>query len=461
METKNQRINNFEKYLDDTELNIIYDISLSLENNKYDCKQLLEDILISDDYNNWISIESNQKAIAAKIKRYYYSTKQLNNGYYKNYKLFKSIKNPSKIEGFKNKIPDDVYKKYQLNEKQELAVQKAINANDLFYLQGPPGTGKTQTLCAITESIICKNKNVAMCSSNHEAIDNFLERLFSFNKNNPNLIIFKYRFNDFNNKKEHKSQFSQDTLYSNFKNSIYSFVINNEDVIKENCKKYINKYAFSKPNFLQNIKRIKLPISYLKIIQNNLDYFNNNLNLLQYMGEWVSPFNSFFTGNESSINYDNINEAIKIVEITYKNLKNNDKDEYDKTILFDKAISELLIDNLNFDFLTENIIQRFYSTNKKKNNIQDKFIKIQNKFSLSNKDRLETKFLDYIMENNLINVIRMTTSSRQSIEINGIKKNLFSNYSIDTMLIDEISNIKLPKWIPINKKPEISPWSSL
>lgn len=444
LETEIQRLDNFSNHLNSYNLNLIYKVSISLDNDKNDCKSLLEDILQTSDYNDWISIDSNQKATIAKIKRYYFSTKQLNDGYYKNYNLFYSIKNPSHIERFKNKIPNSVLTKYKLNEKQQSAVNKAINANDLFYLQGPPGTGKTQTLCAITESIIYKNKNLAMCSSTHEAIDNFLERLYSFNKDNPNLVIFKYRFNNFEDKKENKSLFSQTSLFKNFKNSIYSFVIKEKQ--EGACKEFIEKYGDSKPEFLSDKKKIKLPFSYLRIIQNNLNYFNNNLHLLRNNDEdFVFPFRDYFIGSETTILQTDIDYCVKWMEKRYENLKRQDKEEYDKLILFDKAVDELSINNFNFNFLEDNIIQKFYYDNNKKNILQEKFSTIKSKFKSNDFDILETKFLDFIMENNLINVIGMTTSSRQSIEINNIKKNLFSDYSIDVMLIDEISKSSTPE----------------
>lgn len=132
------------------------------------------------------------------------------------------------------------------------------------------------------------------------------------------------------------------------------------------------------------------------------------------------------------------------MEKRYENLKRQDKEEYDKLILFDKAVDELSINNFNFNFLEDNIIQKFYYDNNK-NILQEKFSTIKSKFKSNDFDILETKFLDFIMENNLINVIGMTTSSRQSIEINNIKKNLFSDYSIDVMLIDEISKSSTPE----------------
>ena len=283
-----------------------------------------------------------------------------------------------------------------------------------------------------------------MCSSTHEAIDNFLERLYSFNKDNPNLVIFKYRFNNFEDKQENKSLFSQASLFKNFKNSIYSFVIKEKQ--QDACKEFIEKYGDSKPKFLSDKKKIQLPLSYLKIIQNNLDYFNNNLHLLRYNDEdFVGPLQNFIIYSDTIILQTDIDNCIESMKKLYGKLEIQDKEEYDKLILFDKAVDELSINNFNFNFLEDNIIQKFYYDNNKKNILQEKFSTIKSKFKSNDFDILETKFLDFIMENNLINVIGMTTSSRQSIEINNIKKNLFSDYSIDVMLIDEISKSSTPE----------------
>lgn len=205
IEKEQEHIEHFRNFINKNEYKYFYQFD-QIELDKKELKEKDD----NDDLRNWdkfisealetnemeeISVISKDFATYKKISRMWFALRQLNSGYYKNYYLYKAIKTPTEIS-YSNEIPQDVQNKYNLNTKQKEAVRKAINTNDIFYLQGPPGTGKTHTLCAISESILKENKNLVMCSSTHEAISNFLEKLTDYNKDNPNLIIFKYRFGE-------------------------------------------------------------------------------------------------------------------------------------------------------------------------------------------------------------------------------------------------------------------------
>ena len=207
-------------------------------------------------------------------------------------------------------------------------------------------------------------------------------------------LFYEKKFSDL--KKENKSLFSQASLFKNFKNSIYSFVI--KETQQDACKEFIEKYGDSKPKFLCDKKKIQLPLSYLKIIQNNLDYFNNNLHLLRYNDEdFVGPLQNFIIYSDTTILQTDIDNCIESMKKLYEKLEIQDKEEYDKLILFDKAVDELSINNFNFNFLEDNIIQKFYYDNNKKNILQEKFSTIKSKFKSNDFDILETKFLDFGM----------------------------------------------------------------
>ncbi len=64
-----------------------------------------------------------------------------------------------------------------LNEKQKLAVKRALASESIFLLQGPPGTGKTQVIAEITAQLTKQGKKVLISSETHKAIDNVFERL--------------------------------------------------------------------------------------------------------------------------------------------------------------------------------------------------------------------------------------------------------------------------------------------
>ena len=427
------------------------DIEFNLDEN-------IEDALKSIDWNNPVSITTKSIAKSVKIKRLTIAYYQLNNGYYKNYRLYSAIKNPSTIFKFKNNIPINVKLKYKLNKKQEEAVKKAININDIFYLQGPPGTGKTQTLCAISECILAKKENLVMCSSTHEAIDNFLERLRNFNKTDPNLIIFKYRFSNSNDKKK-DSLYAQEKLFFNFKEAIYENVLNKQNdtfLIREKYQNYSAKYGNEIP---KNFFKKGLPKSFVNVILKNIDYINKNKELLNLLknfndnNDFIWPFNDVLYNNNDnnsiSMDEEEKKDILKKQNRWYIWYKSNNEKEHQKLEAFDELVNAYSFTEKDLVYLNQNKIMKFLQDKTQLNNqskLERNIKAIRNYFKNSeNKDHLETKFLNYIFEKNLINVIGITTTSRQTIKINDQTKNLFSDYPIDTILIDEISKSPTPE----------------
>ena len=62
-----------------------------------------------------------------------------------------------------------------------------------------------------------------------------------------------------------------------------------------------------------------------------------------------------------------------------------------------------------------------------------------------NEKSCKNLFLEYIKNNRLINVIGISTTSKTSFEILGENINLFSEYPIDLVIIDEISKSTTPE----------------
>ena len=65
------------------------------------------------------------------------------------------------------------------NKNQRLAVEKAVNADELFLLQGPPGTGKTTVIAEIIYQFALRGLRVLVSSQSNDAVDNALDRLSS------------------------------------------------------------------------------------------------------------------------------------------------------------------------------------------------------------------------------------------------------------------------------------------
>lgn len=64
----------------------------------------------------------------------------------------------------------------RLNERQALAVRKALNTEDFLLIQGPPGTGKTTIIIEMVRRFVESGKRVLICSQNNHAVDNVLKK---------------------------------------------------------------------------------------------------------------------------------------------------------------------------------------------------------------------------------------------------------------------------------------------
>ena len=448
-----EHIEHFRNFINKNEYKYFYQFD-QIELDKKELKEKDD----NDDLRNWdkfisealetnemeeISVVSKDFATYKKISRMWFALRQLNSGYYKNYYLYKAIKTPTEIS-YSNEIPQDVQNKYNLNTKQKEAVRKAINTNDIFYLQGPPGTGKTHTLCAISESILKENKNLVMCSSTHEAISNFLEKLTDYNKDNPNLIIFKYRFGE-----SREDQFySEEKLFSNFKNAIYEFILpqNNKSRLKDLIENYKTEYGSLKAPWFDNNK--KLFKSFFNLVKKHYEEFNNREELTKIIwkdGEYLWPFQSdiFLKGG---LTKDNVNASEKRIDGFYSWIAYEPNYNYQQIKDFDEIVDAFDFQKEHLQYLNEDVLEYL---NKKisqggLDDFQIRAKEAREHFDQIN-DQKEEKFLKYIFDNNLINVIGITTTSRQSIEIGNETKNLFSQYPVDTILIDEISKSSTPE----------------
>ncbi len=69
----------------------------------------------------------------------------------------------------------------KLNEVQNEAVKKILEARDIALVHGPPGTGKTTTLVQAISEVLRSEKQVLVCSSSNTAVDLLTEKLHKEN----------------------------------------------------------------------------------------------------------------------------------------------------------------------------------------------------------------------------------------------------------------------------------------
>lgn len=98
-----------------------------------------------------------------------------------------------KIENFLNGKTKNAYQGYSqrigyLNDSQNTAYLKAINASDFCLIQGPPGTGKTETIGNIAKHLVDSGLKVFVTAPTHTAINNCLNAVASKIKDNSKVI---------------------------------------------------------------------------------------------------------------------------------------------------------------------------------------------------------------------------------------------------------------------------------
>lgn len=430
---QDKKINNYKmvlNYLSDKRFNSISELLISSnysekETNKRVFKiSNIYEVLSTKPKLDWI-LSNNDIGKIQIIKRYKSSFTNINKGFYKNPYLFYSLLSIPEInqsemikENKWKRVNELIKEKYNLNDDQKKVVEKSINMRDIFYLQGPPGTGKTQTICAITEEYTNYKNNVLMTSSTHEAINNFFDRLHEENMANPNLILLKYRayFPE--------EKFSENTIYKLFLEKICNFTLkqnDSEDKVKA-YEKYVKNYGKICPELPTNFE--------LDLLQKE---FNTTGNINSYIN---GRFNKIF----EELKLINLLEGPKFIEnlkLFIKMKKNNNgiESQWNDWTIITKSVNKIILDFREVESIFE----------KKSQNYFEKMM-IAFKKHINNNEKIdETNFLKYVKKHRLINVIGISTTSKTSFEILGENVNLFSEYPIDLVIIDEISKSTTPE----------------
>lgn len=73
----------------------------------------------------------------------------------------------------------------ELNQEQQVAVEYALLADDLFCIHGPPGTGKTRTLLEIVRRTVDAGEDVLVCADSNQALDNLVVGSSTLNDSDP------------------------------------------------------------------------------------------------------------------------------------------------------------------------------------------------------------------------------------------------------------------------------------
>ncbi|MBK0401792.1 AAA family ATPase [Adhaeribacter sp. BT258] len=133
-----------------------------------------------------------------------------------------------KIDDFLNGITKNHFQDYSqkngyLNDSQNSAYLKAINASDFCLIQGPPGTGKTETIGNIAKHLIDCGLKVFITAPTHTAINNCLKAVALKVKDSSKVIkIGEKASNKEVQENQYVSKKSRVTYSSYLNNSSYS-----------------------------------------------------------------------------------------------------------------------------------------------------------------------------------------------------------------------------------------------
>lgn len=183
----------------------------------------------------------DNRAEKAKIERQEKALKSINEGYVRNPFLPTYLFAPESLRSNLPVAEEIDWYLESLNERQKLAVKRALASESLFLLQGPPGTGKTQVIAELTAQFAKHGKKVLISSETHKAIDNVFERLPKIPEIRPLRLIPSQ------NKKE--TNYSPEKLVDNFYNNI-------ADTLERQIGRY-EHYEETKATFGEEMSRLR------------------------------------------------------------------------------------------------------------------------------------------------------------------------------------------------------------
>lgn len=198
----------------------------------------------------------DNRAERAKIERQERALKSINEGYVRNPFLASYLFAPETLRAGNVSEQEPDWYLESLNERQKLAVRRALASESLFLLQGPPGTGKTQVIAELTAQFAKRGKKVLISSETHKAIDNVFERLPKIPEIRPLRLIPSQ------NKKE--TNYSPEKLVDNFYKNI-------ADTLERQISRY-EHFEETKATFNEEMRRLRTEYEkLLRLKQQNIE----------------------------------------------------------------------------------------------------------------------------------------------------------------------------------------------
>lgn len=420
------------------------------------------------------TISSFDYGTFVKIQRYQNSINNFRKGYYRNPFQVLSLLQPSLISNEKFEATKEIIRgkgeRYKLNEHQIDAVAKAIATEDISYIQGPPGTGKTQTISALAEYATHTGENILISSSTHAAIDNFFERLDQSYEDNPNLFMYRFIYRT---KEDRKNNYTENDIFGRFIKAVdlaFEKRINAKTIDTEKLDRFKNLLAQIEQADNGSVYHIESEL----LEKINFDDVWEDISLFQIIenasgSSNKSKFDYFRSKKADFLNYKNSDDQFE--NRIADEIESNSKDSFEKYILplvsnirlndeyskfneIIKCANEMGLISTDLKSMKIELMKTIESI---ENNTDDsQFEKLYKSFIKKSEKMMsqpentrqmyvETSFKETLIENDLLNVIGITTTSRKDIKFDNKILDLFVDYSIDRVIIDEVSKSNTPE----------------
>ena len=291
-----------------------------------------------------------------------------------------------------------------------------------------------------------------MASQSHEAINNFFDRLDDINYQNPKLMLVKYIPDK---QKEMQNKYNVDSSWQRFLQKSMNYCQDPNKYLKD--LKVITKWIEDKyplPAFFTNQE--------LTIVKNNHQLIKQALDLPRFeqvANNYLKAFNKQDEFDEEYFNLINDKQKSQVAQLEWLNQYDALITKWNKVTKQAKIFNDLdALKNAYTSICNHNeyidLFQHQYLYQVQKPVIQKTFSFFHQQ-SPKEKTKQEEpilvnklEFIDFINKNKLINVFGITMAASSTISI--LKENdsdLFYDWPIDLVIIDEISKSTIPEII--------------
>lgn len=265
-----------------------------------------------DDFANSGEISIDKRMVEISLNRQKKALKSVQFKEMHNPKLADILLNPEIAES--STLIKDIKFKSNLDDSKKDAVEKALQAKDIFLLQGPPGTGKTTFISELVTQIITEDSGakILISSQSNVAVDHAMNKIKSML---PGIKMLRVGRKD--KLSLGAEQFTIDEQLDEFISSI-----------KQNCLYYIqelrnkinlNPEVADKYEKLVELEKLKNRVANLDEnlfnIQMNLDSINLKYTELKNLSEDLQKFSAKINGNLNIVSEFELKEIVN----TFKN----------------------------------------------------------------------------------------------------------------------------------------------